>query len=62
MLIIWTTHRKVWFRTLKTSPGRQNGPQCRCGKIEQNCQIWPKMTQYEPKNGLKWPNMNPKIA
>ena len=56
MLIIWTTHREVWFRTLNTSQGGQNGPQCSCKKnslkcsnMAQNGQNFSKITQNDPK-------------
>ena len=49
MLIIWTTHREVWFRTLKTSPGGQNGPQCSFGENGLNAPAWLKMAKTFPK-------------
>ena len=49
MLIIWTTHREVWFKTLKTSPGGQNGPQCSFGKNGLNAPTWLKMAKTFPK-------------
>ena len=45
MLIIWTTHREVWLRTLKTSPGGQNGLQCSFGKNGLNAPAWLKMAK-----------------
>ena len=58
MLIIWTTHREVWFRTLKTSPGGQNGPQCSFGKNGLNAPAWLKMAktfQKLPKTTQNYP-------
>ena len=50
MLIIWTTHREVWFKTLKTSPVGQNGPQCSFGKNGLNAPAWHgKMANTSPK-------------